>query len=259
MADKNILVEKKDSVQIITINRSEARNALSLSMLKEIESAFKAADGDEDVSVVILTGAGEKAFSAGLDLNDMESFMKAEKESKSKELFAGEGAFLAVRNMKKVVIAAVNGYAVTGGLELVLGCDIVIAADTARFADTHARVGIVPGAGMTQILPRIIGTYRAKLMSFTGEFMDANEALSTGLASKVVPAGELMDEAIRIATLISSYSPDAVRRMKRMINVGGGLSLSEGMKVEAKEFSDWKGGIKSEDVEGVSTDTIKKE
>ena len=259
MADKSVLVERKDSVQIITINRPEARNALSLSMLKEIESAFKAADKDDDVSVVIFTGAGEKAFSAGLDLNDMESFMKAEKDLKSKELFAGEGAFVAVRSMKKPVIAAVNGYAVTGGLELVLGCDIVIAADTARFADTHARVGIVPGAGMTQILPRIIGAYRAKLMSFTGEFMDAGEALSAGLASKVVPAGELMNEAMRVATLISSYSPDAVRRMKRMINVGGGLTLAEGMKVEAKEFADWKGGIKSEDAAGVSTYSIKKE
>ncbi|MBN1573181.1 MAG: enoyl-CoA hydratase [Deltaproteobacteria bacterium] len=258
MADENILVEKKDSILVITINRPEARNALSLVMLQEIERAFKAADEDDDVSVVIFTGAGDKAFSAGLDLNDMESFMNAEKDLKSKELFAGEGAFVAVRSMKKVVIAAVNGYAVTGGLELVLGCDVVIASETARFADTHARVGIVPGAGMTQILPRIIGTYRAKLMSFTGEFMDASEALSAGLASKVVPQGELMNEAMRVASLISSYSPDAVRRMKRMINVGGGLSLNEGMKVEAKEFADWKSGIKSEDAAGVGTDSIKK-
>lgn len=259
MTDKNVLVEKRDSILIITINRPEARNALSLSMLQEIERAFKAADEDDDVSVVIFTGSGDKAFSAGLDLNDMESFMKAESDLKSTELFAGEGAFVAVRNMKKVVIAAVNGYAVTGGLELVLGCDIIIASESARFADTHARVGIVPGAGMTQILPRIIGTYRAKLMSFTGEFMDAGQALTAGLASKVVPTGELMDEAMRIAALISSYSPDAVRRMKRMIDRGGELGLKEGMEIEAKEFADWKGGIKSEDVEGVGTDNIKKE
>jgi len=244
MTDQKIIVEKRDKILIITINNPESRNALTLSMLREIERVFKEADEDDDVSVVIFTGAGDKAFSAGLDLKDMESFMEAEEDSKSTELFAGEGAFVAVRSMKKVVIAAVNGYAVTGGLELVLGCDIIIASENARFADTHARVGVVPGAGMSQILPRIIGSYRARLMSFTGEFMSAEEALTAGLVSKVVPHGDLMDEAVKVASVISSYDPGVVQRMKRMIVEGGKLSLGEGMKFEAREFSQWKNGIK---------------
>ncbi len=245
MADKKITVEKKDKILIITINNPDARNALTLSMLREMERVFKEADKDDDVSVVIFTGAGDKAFSAGLDLKDMESFMEAEGDAESTELFAGEDAFVAVRSMKKVVIAAVNGYAVTGGLELVLGCDIIIASENARFADTHAKVGVMPGAGMSQILPRIIGAYRARLMSFTGEFMNAEEAFAAGLVSKVVPQGDLMDEAVSVASVISSYDHGVVQRMKRMINEGGKLSLGEGMKFEAKEFSDWKSGIKS--------------
>ncbi len=252
MEYKYIKVEKTDGILTITLNRPEVRNALNLAMMDEIEAAFREANADKDVFVVIFTGAGDRAFSAGLDLNDMESFLAAEKAPEMKTNFAGEGAFRAIREMKKPVICAVNGYAVTGGLELVLSCDIIIASENAKFGDTHARVGIVPGAGMSQILPRIVGSFKAKLMSFTGEFVDAQSAYTAGLASMVVSPEKLMDEAKRIASIIRSYNPDVVKRIKRMIDEGGRLPLGEGMELEAREFAAWKGGIKPEDAKDAS-------
>jgi enoyl-CoA hydratase len=182
----------------------------------------------------------------------MQSFLAAESDPKMKTNFAGEGAFRAIREIKKPVICAVNGYAITGGLELVLSCDIIIASENARFGDTHAKVGIVPGAGMSQILPRTIGSFKAKLMSFTGEFMDAKDAYIAGLASMVVSPEKLMEEAKRIASIIRSHNPDVVRRVKRMIDEGGKLPLGEGMELEAKEFAAWKRGVKPEDAKDAS-------
>jgi enoyl-CoA hydratase len=239
MSENHVLYEKKDGIAVITLNRPEVRNALTLSMLYEVERLFKEADADDDVRVIVFTGAGDRAFSAGLDLSDLTNFMAAEEDPNNTELFAGERGFRAVRETKKPVIAAVNGYAVTGGLELVLGCDIIITADTAKFGDTHAKVGVTPGAGMSQILPRIVGSYKAKLMSLTGEFMDAQEAYTAGLAARVVAGSDLMSEAMRLAGVIASYNNDQVQRIKRMIVLGGELSLTDGMALEAREFSEW--------------------
>ena len=240
MPDTDVLYEKKDAIAVITLNRPEVRNALTLSMLYEIERLFREADADDGVRVIVFTGAGDRAFCAGLDLSDMMSFMEAEEDPDNTELFAGEKGFRAVRETKKPVIAAVNGYAVTGGLELVLGCDIIIAADTAKFGDTHAKVGVTPGAGMSQILPRIVGSYKAKLMSLSGEFMDAQEAFTAGLAARVVESKDLMIEAMRLAGIIASFNDGQVRRIKRMIDRGGDLSLADGMALEAREFAEWK-------------------
>ena len=239
MSDNHVLYEKKDGIAVITLNRPEVRNALTLAMLYEIERLFKEADADDGVRVIVFTGAGDRAFSAGLDLSDLTNFMAAEEDPDNTELFAGERGFRAVRETKKPVIAAVNGYAVTGGLELVLGCDIIIAADTAKFGDTHAKVGVTPGAGMSQILPRIVGSYKAKLMSLTGEFMEAQEAFTAGLAARVVAGNDLMGETMRLAGIIASYNNDQVRRIKRMIVLGGELSLADGMALEAREFAAW--------------------
>ena len=240
MSDNHVLYEKKDAVAVITLNRPDVRNALTLAMLYEIERLFKEAEADGEVRVIVFTGAGDRAFSAGLDLSDLTNFMAAEEDPDNTELFAGERGFRAVRETKKPVIAAVNGYAVTGGLELVLGCDIIIAADTAKFGDTHAKVGVTPGAGMSQILPRIVGSYKAKLMSLTGEFMDVQEAFTAGLVARVVAGADLMDEAMRLAGVIASFNDDQVRRIKRMIDLGGELSLADGMALEAREFAEWK-------------------
>jgi enoyl-CoA hydratase len=240
MSDNHVLYERTDAIAVITLNRPEVRNALTLSMLRDIERFFGEAGADDGVRVIVFTGAGDRAFSAGLDLSDLVSFMEAEDDPGNTELFAGERGFRAIRETKKPVIAAVNGYAVTGGLELVLGCDIIIASDTAKFGDTHAKVGVTPGAGMSQILPRIVGSYKAKLMSLTGEFMDAQEALTAGLAARVVEGKELMTEVMRLAGIIASYNNDQVRRIKRMIDDGGELSLADGMALEAREFAAWK-------------------
>jgi enoyl-CoA hydratase len=236
---RTIKKEITDGVAVITLNRPEVRNALSLELLKELRDALAATDKDDNVDVVVLTGAGT-AFSAGIDLKDFDSFRKAQTDPGFTGLFAGQETFLALAGMKKPTIAAVNGYAVTGALELVISCDIIIAASSARFADTHARVGIVPGAGMTQILPRLIGPVKAREMSFTGEFIDAAEALAFGLAARVVPDDKLMETAHDIAQKIRKTNKAALLKIKEVINTGLTLSLSDGMKLEAKEFEKWR-------------------
>jgi enoyl-CoA hydratase len=232
-----VTVNKRAAV--ITLNRPEVRNALSLDLLKELFEALVTCEKNDDADVIILTGAGT-AFSAGIDLKDLDSFRKSEADPKSSGLFAGQEAFLALANMKKPTIAAVNGFAVTGALELVLACDIIIAGQSARFADTHARVGIVPGAGMTQILPRLVGPVKAREMSFTGEFIDANEALAFGLVSRVVPDSSLMETALETAEKISKTNKGALLKIKELINGGLRLSLKDGLALEAREFTKWR-------------------
>jgi len=239
MSYQFIKKEVTDGVAVITLNRPEVRNALSLALLKELRDALVTADSSDDVDVVILTGAGT-AFSAGVDLKDFENFKKGEDDPSFTGLFAGEEAFLAVMNMKKPIIAAVNGFAVTGALEIVISCDIIIAAQSARFADTHARVGIIPGCGMTQILPRLVGPVKAREMSFTGEFISADEALAFGLASRVVPDDRLMETALDIAGKIRKTNKRAMLKIKEMINGGLRLSLADGLALEAQEFRKWR-------------------
>lgn len=228
-----------DGVAVITLNRPDVRNALSLALLKELRDAVLTADAAADVDVIILTGAGS-AFSAGIDLKDFDNFKLGEQDPSFNGLFAGQETFLALANAKKPTIAAVNGYAVTGALELVISCDIIIAGRSARFADTHARVGIVPGAGMSQVLPRLIGPVKAREMSFTGEFIDAEEALAFGMVSRVVPDDTLMETALDIAGKIRKTNKAALLKIKQMINEGLKLPLAEGMALEAREFTKWR-------------------
>ena len=234
-----ITKEITDGVAVITLNRPEVRNALSLALLKELRDALLSADAAGDVDVIILTGAGS-AFSAGIDLKDFDSFRLGEQDPSFTGLFAGQETFLALAEAKKPTIAAVNGFAVTGALELVISCDIIIAAQSARFADTHARVGIVPGAGMSQILPRLVGAAKAREMSFTGEFIDAAEALSFGLVGRVVPDDKLMETALDIAGKIIKTNKGALLKIKEMINGGLRLTLADGMAFEAREFMKWR-------------------
>ncbi len=239
MSYRFITKEITDGVAVITLNRPEVRNALSLALLKELHDALVAAEAADDVDVIILTGAGT-AFSAGIDMKDFDSFRLGEQDPSFKGLFAGEETFLALTRAKKPTIAAVNGFAVTGALELVISCDIIIAARSARFADTHARVGIVPGGGMTQVLPRLVGPVKAREMSFTGEFIDSAEALAFGLVSRVVPDDALMQTAVDIAQKIRKTNKGALLKMKELINEGLRLTLAEGMAMEAREFTKWR-------------------
>ncbi len=239
MSYQFIKKEITDGVAVITLNRPEVRNALSLALLKELHDALVTADGSDDVDVIILTGAGT-AFSAGIDMKDFESFKLGEKDPSFSGLFAGQETFSAIMKMKKPTIAAVNGYAVTGALELVISCDIIIAAESAKFADTHARVGIVPGGGMSQILPRLVGPVKAREMSFTGEFISAAEALSFGLVCRVVPDTMLMDTALDIARKIQKTNKGALLKIKELINEGLRLSLADGLALEARGFTAWR-------------------
>jgi enoyl-CoA hydratase len=239
MSYQFIKKEVTDGVAVITLNRPEVRNALSLALLKELYDALVTADAADDVDVVILTGAGT-AFSAGIDLKDFDNFRLGEQDPSFNGLFAGQETFEAVMKMKKPTIAAVNGFAVTGALELVISCDIIIAGENARFADTHARVGIVPGGGMTQILPRLVGPVKAREMSFTGEFIDAAEALNFGLVSRVVPDDKLMETALDIAAKIKKTNKGALLKMKELINEGMRMTLADGLAFEAREFTKWR-------------------
>lgn len=228
-----------DGVAVITLNRPEVRNALSLALLTELHDALLSADAADDVDVVILTGAGT-AFSAGIDMKDFDSFKRGEEDPSFTGLFVGQETFSAIGKMNKPTIAAVNGYAVTGALELVISCDIIIAAQSARFADTHARVGIVPGGGMSQILPRLVGPVKAREMSFTGEFIDAAEALAFGLVSRVVPDDQLMATALDIAARIRKTNRGALLKIRQLINEGMRLTLADGLALEAKGFAEWR-------------------
>ncbi|MBN2223830.1 MAG: enoyl-CoA hydratase [Deltaproteobacteria bacterium] len=239
MTYRFITMEITDGVAVITLNRPEVRNALSLALLKELHDALITADGADEVQVIILTGAGT-AFSAGIDMKDFESFKKGEEDPSFTGLFAGEETFSAIMKMKKPTIAAVNGYAVTGALELVISCDIIIAAESARFADTHARVGIVPGGGMSQILPRLVGPVKAREMSFTGEFINAAEALSFGLVGRVVPDDKLMETALDIAEKIKKTNRGALLKIRELINEGLRLTLADGLALEARGFAEWR-------------------
>ena len=239
MSYKTIKTEIEDGALLLTLNRPEVRNALSMELLTELWEALKSAEDDNAVDVIILTGEG-KAFSAGIDVNDFKHFKVSDDDPEYTELLKGVDAFDLLFNMKKPTIAAVNGYAITGAFELVLRCDIIIASEDASFADTHAVVGIVPGGGMTQLLSRLIGIQKAKELSFTGQFINANDALNFGLVSRVVPRDELIDTAKFLAQMIRKTNQNALHKIKEIIDRGYRLPLKEALELEKEEFTRWR-------------------
>ncbi|MBN1883535.1 MAG: enoyl-CoA hydratase [Deltaproteobacteria bacterium] len=242
MEYSHLLLEKREGVLIIILNRPEVRNALSVDLLSELHRALVDAEADEGVDVVIITGAG-KAFSSGIDASDFAFFTVMEGDTEYEKLQDAFGSITVLSDMTKPTIAAVNGAAVTGAFELVLRCDVVIASESARFADTHARVGIIPGGGMTQILPRLVGAARARDISFTGRFIGATEAYDMGLVSRVVPDDVLMDEALSAAAQMRLCPKDALREIKNLINRGLELPLGEGLLLEQDAFNRWRRSI----------------
>ncbi len=225
MSDPVLLVTKADGIATLTLNRPEKRNALSFELRSLFQDAISDIRSDADVGVVILTGVG-KAFCAGLDLKEMgdPSFRGADRG-------VTDPATL-LRTLPQPVIGAINGLAVTGGLEISVCCDMLLATPATRFADTHARVGLVPGWGLSQRLPRIIGLLRAKEMAFTGNFISAQQAYEWGLVNRIVPETELMPTAITLARDILSCVPAAILRYKRMMDGGFDLPLAEAMDYE---------------------------
>jgi enoyl-CoA hydratase len=241
----DILLRAVDNrVAVLTLNRPDARNALSSALLRELPVAMSDADAADDVDVVILTGA-DPAFCAGLDLKELGSTGDNLRGTPG-------GGGRPWPAMTKPVIGAVNGVAVTGGFELALQCDFLIASERAAFGDTHSRVGIVPGWGLTVLLPQAIGVRRAREMSLTGNFMGAAEALQFGLVNRVVPHDELLATARALAADIVSNDQDAVRTMLAEYRRTTSTTVEEGLKIEAEIAREWnrsRGGFDPANVE----------
>ncbi len=225
-----LTVTLNGTIATVTLNRPQAMNALSKELRAELARAMAALDADDAVRVVILTGAGDRAFTAGLDLKELGSDATAMADATGTE--ARANPVKAVEQCRKPVIGAINGVAITGGFEVALACDVLIAADTARFADTHARVGIMPGWGLSQKLSRLIGIHRAKELSLSGNFLDAATAERWGLVNRVVPAAQLMASARALAVDMAQVEPGFAAAYKRLIDDGYAATFAEGLAIE---------------------------
>jgi enoyl-CoA hydratase len=226
MSDPVLKIERDEAVAILTLNRPDAMNALSKALRDAIAAAFRSLQADDAIRVVIVTGAG-RAFCAGFDLKELSSGATGETaDSASSDMPDAIAAF------EGPIIAAVNGHAITGGFELALACDVLIASASARFADTHARVGILPGWGLSQKLPRIIGPSRAKEISFSGNFILAEQACDWGLVNRVVEPEALLPECLALAHAMASCVPDVLRGYKRLIDDGLGMPLAPALEME---------------------------
>lgn len=227
---RNILVSTDDQVGIVTLNRPNVLNALSHELMDELVKALEEFDRDEQIRVIILTGS-ERAFAAGADIKEMSD--ETTISIMQKDRFA---TWDRVKNIKKPIIAAVSGFALGGGCELVMTCDIIVASETAQFGQPEINIGVIPGAGGTQRLTRVLGKYRAMEMILTGRPMTAREAYDLGLVNKVVPPEIYLDEAKTIAKEIAKKSPVAVKLAKEAILKTFEVSLAEGLQFERKNF-----------------------
>jgi enoyl-CoA hydratase len=229
MAEEILKVERSDGIAIVTLHRPEAMNALSRDLRRAIVKAFVELKDDADVGVVILTGAG-RAFCAGLDLKELGSPDSTDRES----AVAGADVVRAVGGCGKPVIGAINGFAITGGFELALACDLLIASSAARFADTHARVGVMPGWGLSQKLSRLVGIFRAKELSLTGNYLSAEKAEAWGLVNRVVAPDDLLPTCVALARDMLSCDPETMLGYKRIIDDGYAETLASGLRLESE-------------------------
>ncbi len=227
-----LLVEHQDAVAIVTLNRPEAMNALSKALRAALQQALSELDADPSVKVIVLTGAGERAFTAGLDLKELSTDPLGMGAANAVD--PAQNPARAVLACSKPIIGAINGVAITGGFEVALACDVLICSTNARFADTHARVGIMPGWGLSQRLPRTIGVYRAKELSLSGNFLDARTALEWGLVNRVVEPEDLLPTAMTLAADMASIPAETLMTYKRIIDSGFDLDLADGLTLERK-------------------------
>jgi enoyl-CoA hydratase/carnithine racemase len=229
-----LLVTREGAVAVLTLNRPDRMNAVDMATLAALREAVDAMWGDAEVRAVIVTGAGEKSFCAGADLKERAGMTPAQVRRFLKNIREVMGE---IEHLPKPVIAAVNGLALGGGTELALACDIRLVADTATMGLTETTLAIIPGAGGTQRLPRLVGKGRAKELIFTGRKVDAAEALAIGLAEEVVPAAELLDRAKALAArIVENTGPVAIAQAKFAINRGMEVDLETGLALEAKAY-----------------------
>lgn len=229
-----VKTEVQGAVEIITIDRPKALNALNPEVLADLKAAFEAVDQNA-VRCIILTGEGEKSFVAGADIGSMSTMTKAEGEAFGK---LGNDIFLYIESFPIPVIAAVNGFALGGGNELAMSCDIRLCSENAVFGQPEVGLGITPGFGGTQRLARLVGMGMAKQLVYSALNIDAQEALRIGLVNAVYPQAELMENALKLASRIARNAPIAVRNCKKAINEGMQVSIQEGVAIEEKLFGD---------------------
>jgi enoyl-CoA hydratase len=230
MTYENILVERRDAVGLITLNRPKALNALNHALMSEVAGVLDEFEADDAIGAIVITG-NEKAFAAGADIKEMQD--KSVMDMYIPDRFR---VWERVTQVRKPVIAEVAGFALGGGCELAMMCDFIIAADSARFGQPEIKLGILPGAGGTQRLTRFVGKAKAMEMCLTGRMMDAAEAERSGLVSRVVPAAELLDDALKTATAIAAMSRPAVYMTKESINRAYETTLAEGVRFERRLF-----------------------
>jgi enoyl-CoA hydratase len=238
----DLIKDKQGAVALVTINREKAFNALDAALLEDLARVFKEFETDDSVRAVIITGAGAKAFVAGADIKEI----KAAGAGRPALIRRGLEALGAVRDCAKPVIAAVNGLALGGGCELAMSCDLRLASATAKFALPEATLGLMPGFGGTQLLPRLVGEGRAKLMMFSGAMISAEEALAMGLVEAVHPSEALLGEAKSLAEKIAMNGPFALGAIKRALHQGRGLNLDAALEAEQTQYGRVAG---SEDAE----------
>jgi enoyl-CoA hydratase len=233
MSYENLLVERDAATLVVTINRPRVLNALNARTLTELGDAFEAARSDDDVRVVILTGAGEKSFVAGADINELAEGIPAAGPEIARR---GQSVFNRIEQLGKPVIAAINGFALGGGCELALACTIRLAADTARLGQPEINLGLIPGYAGSQRLPRLIGRGRALELLLTGDQISAEDAWRIGLVNRVVPASQLMTAARELAAVLASKPPIAVRALLDAVGRGLDMPLDAGQQYEAALF-----------------------
>ena len=232
MTEPLVTTERTDRVALLTINRPDKRNALNGPTRAALIAALDAIRSDDGVRVVIITGAGDKAFIAGADIGEFEGRSPVDQF----RVMKGPSVFDAVEAFPKPVIAMINGFALGGGCELAMACDIRVAADSAKLGQPEVNLGIIPGGGGTQRLPRLVGTGNACKLLFTGELVDAAEALRIGLVDEVVPAGQLRERVMALAKVIAEKSPVALQLIKEAVRGSLRTSLDEGLRLETTLF-----------------------
>ena len=238
MTYETVLYEKKDKVGILTLNRPKQLNAVSMQMGREIEDVVDEVDRDDDVGVLIITGSG-RAFCVGADIKEVRPDIDLLHRINVRRNISGMGHkfYQQIEDLGKPVIAAIQGHCLGGGLELAMACDLRIAAEDARISDQHSQIGVIGGAGSTQRLFRLIGITKAKEMIFTGLPIDGTEAYRIGLVNKVVPSESLMDEAMKMAQVITERSPLILKLTKMCINDGMQMDLHSALEYEQKCFT----------------------
>src|ERR1700757_1700564 len=231
---ENILYEKKGPIAYITLNRPKVLNALSQAVFSELKAAFEDARDDTNIRSVILTGSGDKAFAAGADIAEVSSYTAAQGEEATRR---AQGVTELIENLGKPVIAAVNGFALGGGCELAMACSIRIASESAKFGQPEVKLGVMPGYGGTQRLPRLVGRGRALKLVLSGDIIDATEAYRIGLVDELVPDAPLIERAEIVLKKIIASAPLSVKYSLEAVNKGLEASVAEGLLIEASLFA----------------------